>query len=245
MPLLADPELLTLPSLYDNLALDEAILVEADERGLGPLLRLWEQPDYAVVLGSSRRLLQEVHVERCIADGVAVARRTSGGGTVVIGPGALNATIVLPMDLSPELAAVDSAQIFVLERMARELRRHAPGVEVRGSGDLTVAGRKFSGSAQRRLRRRLMVHATIMYDFTIARVARYLQAPPRQPAYREGRAHEEFLMNVPLRRRIVIESIRAAWPHADLLTATSDVPRDRLETLRAERFANRSWIERL
>jgi lipoate-protein ligase A len=245
MPPLTDPELLTLPTVYDNLALDEAILVEADENDLGPMLRLWEQPAHAVVLGSSRRLNQEVHVERCAEDGVTIARRASGGGTVVIGPGALNATIILPMNHAPPLATVEGAQAYILGCIAEALRGHAPGVEVRGSGDLTLGGRKFSGSAQRRLRRRVMVHATIMYDFTIERIGRYLQTPARQPAYREGRSHEEFLRNIPLRRRILIESIRSAWSYSTLLTATSDVPQDRLETLRAERFADRSWIERL
>ena len=240
-----DPELLTLPTIYDNLAFDEAILVEADENGLGLTLRLWEQPDYAVVLGSSRRLREEVHVDRCAEDGVPIARRASGGGTVVVGPGALNMTVVLPTDYAPELVTVDGAQAYVLGRVAEALRGPAPGVEVRGSGDLTIGGRKFSGSAQRRLRRRLMVHATIMHGLAIGKIARYLQTPARQPAYREGRTHEEFLMNIPLRRRILIESIRSAWPHSTLLTAASDVPPDRFETLRAERFADRSWIERL
>lgn len=241
----ADPQLLTLPTIYDNLALDEALLVEADEEGLGPILRLWEQADYAVVLGSSRRLREEVDVGRCAEDGVAIARRASGGGTVVIGPGALNMTVVLPSDYAPELVTVEGAQAYVLGRVAEALRGIEPGVEVKGSGDLTIGGRKFSGSAQRRLRRRIMVHATIMHDFSIGRIARYLQTPARQPAYREGRTHEEFLMNIPLRRRILIESIRSAWSHSTFLTAASDVPQDRLETLRAGRFADRSWIERL
>lgn len=240
-----DPELLTLPTIHDNLTLDEAILVEADEDGLGPILRLWEQPDYAVVLGSSRRLREEVHVDRCAEDGVPIARRASGGGTVVVGPGALNMTVVLPMDYAPELVTVDGAQAYVLGRVAEALRRDVPDVAMRASGDLTIGGRKFSGSAQRRLRRRLMVHATIMHGLAIGRIARYLQTPARQPAYREGRTHEEFLMNIPLRRRILIDSIRSAWSHSTLLTATSDVSSARFETLRAARFADRSWIERL
>ncbi|WP_337177270.1 lipoate--protein ligase family protein [Paludisphaera sp.] len=244
MPL-QDPDLLTLQSVHDNLALDEAILVEADEESLGPILRFWEQPDYAVVLGSSRRLNDEVHVDRCREDGATIARRASGGGTVVIGPGALNVTVVLPTEHAPPLATVEGAQGYVLGVVAEALRAREPGVEVRGSGDLVVGDRKFSGSAQRRLRRRVMVHATIMYDFTIARIARYLQTPSRQPAYRGGRTHEEFLRNIPLRRRILIESIRSAWSHSTVLTATSILPQDRLETLRAERFGNRSWIERL
>lgn len=240
-----DPLELTLATVHENLALDEAILVDADERDGPPVLRFWEQPDFAVVLGSSRRLAEELDVERCREDGVAVARRTSGGGTVVIGPGALNVTVVLAMDSAPELVTVDGTQAYVLGRIAESLRDVAPAVEVKGSGDLTIAGRKFSGSAQRRLRRRLLVHATILYDFPIARITRYLRSPGRQPDYRGGRTHEEFLMNLPVRRRILTESIRSAWSHSTLLTTTSDVPQDLLETLRVEKFSNRSWIERL
>jgi len=240
-----DPLELTLPTIHENLALDEALLVDADERDGPPVMRFWEQRDQAVVLGSSRRLAEEVDVERCREDGVAIARRASGGGTVLVGPGALSVTFVLPTDFAPEMATVDGAQAYVLGRVAEALRGQGPAVEVRGSGDLAIGGRKFSGSAQRRLRRRVLVHASILYDLPIGRVARYLRAPGRQPAYRGGRGHEAFLMNVPLRRRILIESIRSAWSPPTLLTTTSDVPQDLLETLLVEKFSNRSWIERL
>ncbi len=239
------PYELTLPTVFEDLALDEAMLVDADERDGPPRIRFWERPDYAVVLGSSRRLRDEVDVAACEADGAAIARRASGGGTVVIGPGALNVSVVLAMDSAPELVTVDGTQAYVLGRIAESLRGLGPAVEVKGSGDLTIAGRKFSGSAQRRLRRRLLVHATILYDFPIARIARYLRIPGRQPDYRGGRTHEDFLMNLPLRRRILIESIRSAWSPSALLTTTSDVPQDLLETLLVEKFSNRSWIERL
>ena len=242
---LADPELLTLPTVAENLAFDEAMLIDADENGRGPLLRFWEQPNYAVVLGSSRRLAEEIDVDACREDGVAIARRTSGGGTVVIGPGALNVTVVLPMDFAPEMVTVDGAQTYVLRRVAEAIRARGPAVEVPGSGDLTIVDRKFSGSAQRRMRRRALIHATILHDFAISRISRYLRIPARQPGYRAGRTHEEFLMNVPLSRRILVESLRSAWPESALLTTASDVPQDLLETLRAGKFSDRSWIERL
>ena len=74
-----------------------------------------------MVLGASGRLKDEVRVEACRADGVAIGRRSSGGGTVVIGPGALNFAVVLPIDASPELATVDRAQGYILGRTARAI----------------------------------------------------------------------------------------------------------------------------
>src|SRR5258708_29493370 len=95
----------TYPSITHNLALDEALLVDA-EQGAETAVRIWESQEWAVVLGASGRWREDIDIEACQADGVTIARRSSGGGTVVIGPGALNVAVVLPIDLAPGLAAV-------------------------------------------------------------------------------------------------------------------------------------------
>src|SRR5271165_6270379 len=151
---------LTLETVEANLALDEALLVEADEGRAGAVLRFWDFPRFAVVLGASRRLAGDVRVDACQEDGVPIVRRSSGGGTVVIGPGALNVTVVLPDSTAPGLSAVDRAHRYVLERIAEALRASDRPVAVEGLGDLTVAGRKFAGSAQRRLRNWFFIHCT-------------------------------------------------------------------------------------
>jgi lipoate-protein ligase A len=143
------------------------------------------------------------------------------------------------------LWAVDVAQRFVLERIASALTTSDLGVVLQGSGDLTIAGRKFGGTAQRRLRAWFLVHCSILYDFPLERVGRYLLLPSRQPAYRGGRSHEEFLRNLDSPRRIVIASIRSAWSPSRSLSPTTDVPHQLVQILLAERFASRSWIERL
>ncbi len=201
----------TFPDVAANLALDEALLAEIEETGGPPVLRLWEATGYAVVLGASGRVREDVRVEVCQADGVPLARRSSGGGTVVIGPGALNLTVVLPRDAAPGLEAVETAQAFVLERVAGALRAHVPDVAVRGSGDLTLGGRKFAGSAQRRLKRHFLVHASLLYAFALDRIERYLAEPKRQPAYREGRPHVDFLTNLGMPRQKLIAALREAW----------------------------------
>src|SRR5262245_22625242 len=96
----------TLPSVAEDLALDEALLIEADRGGTPALLRFWESRQYAVVLGASRRLRDEVFIDACRTDGVPILRRSSGGGTVVVGPGALNVTVVLPVSAAPGLSSV-------------------------------------------------------------------------------------------------------------------------------------------
>jgi lipoate-protein ligase A len=237
----------TLPGVAENLALDEAMLIEADE-GRGPaVVRFWEPPDDAVVLGASRRLRDEVHVDACRADGVPIFRRSSGGGTVLIGPGTLNVTVILPETAAPGLSAVDAAQRHVLDRLAESIRRAGPPVGVVAHGDLVLGDRKCGGSAQRRLRRWFMVHCSILYRFEIDRIGRYLTIPRRQPDYRRGRPHHEFLCNLDLPRQVLVEALRPGPAPCTGVDASAALkgPMALLPSLLAEKFANPGWIERL
>ncbi len=236
---------LTLAGIAANLALDEALLIEAEERGSPPVLRIWEPDELAVVLGSSCRWRDDVRVDACREDGVTLARRTSGGGTVVVGPGTLNLTVVLPIDAATGLGAVDVAHRFVLDRLVRALREGGTDVQLQGLGDLTLGGRKFSGSAQRRLRRHFLVHATILYDFPLEKIDRYTSAPRRQPSYRAGRSHGDFLMNLQVPRVSLIKAIRSAWLPMGRMAETPAVPEESVRALVASKFSDPAWILRL
>ena len=163
----------------------------------GELLRVWEQLRPAVVLGAGCRLADEVDEAACRADGVPILRRSSGGGTVLLGPGCLLYTLVLDAERAPELAGIRSSYRFILGRMAAALAEQH-GVEQAGISDLAAAGRKFSGNAQQRKRRFLLHHGTLLYAFDPDPVGRYLLPPARQPEYRAGRDHAAFLRNLDL-----------------------------------------------
>lgn len=234
----------TLPGIEANLALDEALLLAAEEREAGPSLRIWEAPRLAVILGASCRIRENVDVDRCQADGVLVARRASGGGTVVIGPGALNLSVVLPMAAAPAFQTVESAQAHVLQRIASALRSEGLDVGLKGSADLTLGDRKFAGSAQRRLRAHFLVHTSILYRFPLDPIVRYTRLPPRQPAYRASRSHEAFLTNLALPRERLVAAIQSAWLALDGPISNPEVPLDLIEQLLAEKYQAEGWVER-
>jgi len=230
--------------VQEDLALDEALLIEADERDGPAVLRFWEPRHYAVVMGASRSITDDVFVAACRADGVPILRRSSGGGTVVVGPGALNVAVILPETEAPGLWAVDLAHRYVLERLAESIRKAGAAVGIEGQGDLVLGGWKCGGSAQRRLRHWFMVHCSILYAMPIERIARYLAVPQRQPDYRQSRGHEDFLSNLPMPRKILVEAIRAAWSAGSAFCPPPARSLMLVPDLVSEKFGNPSWIER-
>src|SRR6478735_8844240 len=114
----------TLDTLNENLALDEALLLDAEAGDGGEVLRVWEWPRPAVVLGAGGRIADDVDVAACDRDGVPLARRSSGGGTVLLGPGCLLYSLVLRYDRAPELRDIRKSYHWILERVVEAL----PGV---------------------------------------------------------------------------------------------------------------------
>ncbi|HJT30886.1 MAG TPA: hypothetical protein VJ783_02385, partial [Pirellulales bacterium] len=83
---------LTLPTPAENLALDEALLDEAEQHaaaGTGECLRLWEPAHRLVVVGRSSCVSTEVRTDFCRRQGLPILRRSSGGAAIVSGPGCL------------------------------------------------------------------------------------------------------------------------------------------------------------
>ena len=236
----------TFADVARNLACDEALLVQAEEANGPPVVRFWELDHPAVILGASCRLGQNVRLGPVRAAGVPVARRSSGGGTVVIGPGALNITVVLPIAAQPvAFRSVDTAQQLVLSWVADALRPLGPEVVMLGSGDLTWHGRKCAGSAQRRLRNFLMIHASLLYDFDLALIDRYLAMPPRQPTYRENRSHADFVTNLPLSRAAIVAAIAGIWGAKVGSSPDNPTLLDLVDDLAQRKFGDNGWIERL
>ncbi len=232
---------LTLPDAAANLALDEALLLEAEEGRASEVLRLWEAPGYAVVMGAGGSVAIDVNVSACEADRVPILRRASGGGTVVLGPGCLCFTLVLRTDRASGLDLIQPSTRYVLDRILNAVHPIVPESRIEGTSDLTVNGVKFSGSAQQRKRRFFLHHGTLLAGFDLGRLSHYLQPPERQPQYRSARPHAEFVMNLPatigeLKRRLIAE-----WePAGDY----EPVPLEMVQGLIAEKYGRDAWNRR-
>lgn len=233
----------TLPTPAENLAADEALL-DRCEAADSPeeLLRFWEADRPFVVVGRAEKAQREVHLEACAARGVPVLRRCSGGGTVLQGPGCLNYALVLRIDPHGPTRNIASTNRFVLERNARALESVLPQpagrIRLEGHTDLTLDGRKFSGNAQRRRRRCLLFHGTILLGLELPLMELLLPQPSREPPYRNGRPHGAFLCRLPLTAAQVKAALRSAW-QADEIAPPP--PLAEIRSLVEARYARPEW----
>src|SRR5437867_9133091 len=171
----------------------------------GHLYRTWETAQPVVVVGRSLSIADHVNQEACRKDSVPILRRFSGGGAVVLGPGCLNYALGFSFVSCPGLIDVAASYRTILGRLAETLS--VAGLAIGGGTDLVLNGRKVSGNAQRRGRRALIHHGTLLYAFDAGLDARYLKEPRRQPAYRASRGHLEFIGNLPLSRNLLEASV--------------------------------------
>jgi len=225
----------------ENLALDEALL-DLAETSHEPqeFLRLWESPTPVVVLGRSSSVTAEVDIVRCRRRGVPILRRTSGGATIVAGPGCLMYAVVLSSAVRPQLASLAGAHDVALNTLVAALSRVAPNVRRAGTSDLAVGNRKFSGNSLRVKRGHVLYHGTLLYNFPLETIGELLLAPPRTPEYRAGRSHGEFVANLP----VSAEELRWAMIHAwQANAATFDIAE--VETsvaeLVVEKYSRDAW----
>jgi lipoate-protein ligase A len=247
---------LTLPTAEENLALDEALLETAEAAGR-PLesLRFWEAASPMVVVGRSSRLNDEVLFEVCRTDGVPVLRRPSGGAAIVTGPGCLMYAVVLSYEKRPHLKPLENAHKFVLDTITAALAPLRPGVRCAGTSDLGIdenvttpqgncgsaSGiKKFSGNSVRCCRTHFLYHGTLLYDFPLERVSRYLKHPPRTPDYRKGRDHALFVTNLNVPAGAIRRAMLQAWEATE---PCIDWPRALTARLVAEKYLQAAWNE--
>lgn len=231
----------TFATLEQNLAFDEALLLSAEAGESSESLRFWEYPSLAVVLGAGGSLALDVRETRCNDDGVPIQRRPSGGGTVLLGRGCLLFSLVLAYERVPELREVNASYRWILGRVSEALRPIA-NVELAGISDLAIDGRKISGNAQQRKAKHVLHHGTLLYNFDLPLIGKYLFAPEREPAYRTGRDHETFVANLSVDGEQLKRLIATAFDAE--LAAMPEVVIDHVPNLIAERYAREDWVRR-
>ncbi len=149
----------------------------------------WDRVD--VVVGRGGKAGRELNITAIQADGVLVSRRRGGGCAVVLDPGNVVVSAVAPR---PGIGDVTQAfRDFTAWMIAGLAAAGVPGVTSDGVSDLVLDNRKIGGSCIYRTRGLVYYSTTLLVMPNLEMIERYLPHPPREPDYRAGRSHRNFL----------------------------------------------------
>ncbi len=233
---------LTLPSPEENLALDEALLDDCERGEAGEVLRFWEPKQFFVVVGYANSVQKEVNTAFCAQHGIRILRRCSGGGTVLQAPGCLDYSLVLRIDRDPALWSIPGTNQYVLDRHAGALSALLRKQVTReGHTDLALGSLKFSGNAQRRRKDALLFHGAFLLAMDFDVLEKALPLPSKQPEYRQGRAHRDFLMNLGASADRIKECLCEIWRVSE---PASNVPVKETARLVREKYGRQEWIDK-
>ncbi len=155
---------------------------------------VWQPEETVIVLGQSNTEETAVHTELAGPDGVKIFKRPSGGQTVILTP----RTIVISVRLLSE--KLDNPQVY-FKRINHLIISALSNLGIsnlneKGISDIAIGEKKILGSSIYRKRNMVFYHAVLNVSETPEFIGRYLKHPSREPDYRSGRRHEDFVTSV-------------------------------------------------
>jgi len=217
---LADWRLLKLEThdAFMNMAIDEAVLTAKIENRVPNTLRLYCWKPSVVSIGKFQVIENEVQVDNCKKLGVDVVRRITGGGTVY--HDAENEITYSVVADKASLETQDIAAVYAkiyagLVETLRILGITADFNEgnAKTCPNLTVRGRKISGSAQCHKSGVVLQHGTLLLDVNLKRMFTLLRVPWAKTCMEVVNVAKDKItsINDELGRAASMEKVSQAW----------------------------------
>lgn len=161
-----------------GLAADECLALRVGRGESEPMLRLYTYRSHCALVGRFQNLENEVHRGFCAANGIALNRRPTGGGAILMGADQLGVALVLP-------GRGDDAYSRARELMAQFSSGVVGGLQSLGiaasfrrKNDVEVNGRKIVGlGIYRAPGNGLLFHASLLVDLDIGLMLSALRTP--------------------------------------------------------------------
>ena len=163
-----------------------------------PIAKIWIPEFSSVVLGTSNKLENALVFDEIENDNIPVYKRPSGGETVLLSPNTIVISAVFP---KKKLEGVKKYFIVNNEKIIKALQ--SLGVESlgqRGISDVTIENKKIVGSSIYQNKDIVFYHAVLNVQEKVEKIAKYIKHPTKEPDYRKGRKHTDFVTSVKIHK---------------------------------------------
>jgi len=167
---------------YMNMAIDEAILTARIKELAPNTIRFYRWKPSAVSIGKFQNVENEVYLENCRKHGVDIVRRITGGGTVYHdAEGEITYSVTADKQ---DLQVKDITEVYtkIYKGLAEALKILGLAADfnegnARTCPNLTINGKKISGSAQCHKKGIVLQHGTLLLDVDLEKMFTFLRVP--------------------------------------------------------------------
>ena len=160
-----------------------------------PPFKFWVPASKVLVVGHSQEMEREIRGKAVLRDGIPVHRRMGGGGAVLLSPACVCVGLRFARIKGRTLHDYYEAGSDLIRRAVRA----ATGLELqpRGISDLACPSpdgiRKVVGCSLYMPRDFALYLASVLVNPDLGEMETYLAHPSKEPDYRGGRAHGDFI----------------------------------------------------
>jgi len=239
-------------STAEGLAVDDTLPQSVARHGSPPILHLYTFVP-SVIVGKYQDIEAALRIDRCRARGIEFNRRSTGGGTVIMGP----EIVALGLGINVDYPGLKKGVGGVFESLSRVLIRALNHVGLTAhfqpKNDLEVRGRKIAGlSAASEADTCLLFHTSLLVDFDIPLMTDIMNTPVIKLEDKGYNCFSQRMTTVrnELGRSLsvaeMIDAIRKAFEEEFRITFREDSPdaweQDTIQRFIDERYTQDEWI---
>ncbi len=236
----------------EGLAEDDALPQSVGFHGSPPILHLYTFIP-SVNVGKYQDIEAALKLDRCRARGIEFNRRSTGGGTVVMGPD----VVALGLGINADYPGLKKGVSGIFESMSRILIRALESLGImacfRPKNDLEVGGRKIAGlSAASDAGKTLLFHTSLLVDFDMDLMTDIMNTPLikiKDKGYscfsvRTTTVREQLGQQIPVTK--VMDLIQTSFEEEFNISFKEDSPDDwekkTIARYNEVRYTNPEWI---
>jgi len=165
-----------------NMAVDEAVLTARTENLVPNTIRFYRWKPSAVSIGKFQDIQNEVEIENCKKHGIDIVRRMTGGGTVyhdtedeITYSAIVNKQDLQTNDITQVYSRIYTGIVEALKALGITADFNLG--DAKTCPNLTLNGKKISGSAQHHQKGTVLQHGTLLLDVNLEKMFTFLRVP--------------------------------------------------------------------
>jgi len=161
-----------------GLAADETVAQRAGTGESPPTLRLYTYRSHCALAGRFQRIENEIHLDFCRAHGIAINRRPTGGGAIIMGENQLGVALMIPAGGDDTYGRARELMEKFSAGLVWALNQLGVQAQFRRKNDIEVNGRKIAGlGIYSAGSGGLLFHASLLVDLDVPLMLRVLNTP--------------------------------------------------------------------